>query len=77
MPGGNVPKDGPALVKGALVLTGNIELNVFIAIAPVWRQMVSHTERPFGENIELYIRAVADDAPHLFPPGISIFQKGI
>ena len=77
VPGGNVPQDGPALVKGALVLASYIELYVFITIAPVGRKMIRHAERPFGEDVEFHVRAIADDAPHLFPPWISLLEKSV
>ena len=37
VPGGDVPQDGPALVKGALVLTGYIQLHILISFTPVGR----------------------------------------
>ena len=77
MPGGNVPEYGPALVEGALVLTGDIKLHVFIAFTSVGGEMVRHPERPFGEDIELHVRAVADDAPHRIAPGVGLLQKRV
>ena len=46
-----------------LVFAGDVEHYMLPSVSPVFRQMVSHPLRAFGQKEELHVRTLPDDIP--------------
>ena len=65
---GQLQQEGDALIRPALVLTGDIEKDVLPPISPIVRETAAHPLGPLGQQEEHYVPALADDAPGILPP---------
>lgn len=70
-------EDRYPLIGAELILASDVEENILPPLTPIMRQAAGHTLRAFCKKEEHHVRALADDAPCVPTPRVSLFQEEV